>query len=104
MDWLIHPKIEIAGISFRQLLPQSPATLNTNCVALQKGFVPLQHAFALPQNPGGTFRNGGRALPNIFAPVQSASAWLIRNFAVLQNPLASLQKRFAAGKRKILSQ
>jgi hypothetical protein len=62
---------------------------------LQKGFVPLQHAFALPQNLGGTFHNGDAVLPKNFAPVQDAVASFTRDFAVPRNHFAPLQKRFA---------
>jgi len=101
MDRLIHPKNKTAAISRRERLPQSPAALTVNCVVLQKGFAPLQHAFALPQNPGGIFRNGGAMLPKNFAPVQDTVAAVQRafapftcDFAVLQNHFARLQTGF----------
>jgi hypothetical protein len=54
MDRLIHPKIEPAGVSCRQRLPQPPAALTTNCVALPKGFAPSQNILALLQSRKGS--------------------------------------------------
>jgi hypothetical protein len=56
----------------------------------------LHPDFALPQNSGGTFRNGGAVLPKNFAPVQDAVAPFTRDFVALQICFAPLQTGFAS--------
>jgi hypothetical protein len=85
----------IAVETARWAVPVPIAALIPDGAAVPDLCAVLQPAFALPQKPGGAFRNGGAVLQNAFAPVQRAVALLPGLVAVLQTRIATLQYHFA---------